>query len=234
MAPIAEAELAVVAEIFRRLPGSFVWIGGSVLQLLHRSPRVSNDVDLVPLVWLLPGPDVPQVVSNAISSVNVALGIRLEIDGVEPNDTFFRIRVKGEDQISFSIDLTRITGSIRATRSVIVSSATGTAAVIVPTDSCLLAAKVRAFLLRRFPKPGDMFDIWFLLSERVSLEPEDRIALEDEFADLDAESVDERFRSFRGKAWIQALSRSGVTGLTPETGADMAATVRRFVLELVE
>ena len=118
--------------------------------------------------------------------------------------------------MSFSIDLTRITGSIRATRSVIVSSATGTAAVIVPTDSCLLAAKVRAFLLRRFPKPGD------------------RITLGDEFADLDAESVDERFRSFRGTAWIQALSRSGVTGLAPETGADMAATVRRFVLQLVE
>lgn len=160
--------------------------------------------------------DVQSIVAEVVTRVNETLELQLQIDRVEPSDNLYRIHIKGRDHIAF-----------------LIRAATGTAAVVAPTDSCLLASKVRALFQRRYTKPGDLFDVWFLLSEGVTLDPEDRASLEDELADVDSESIDERFQRFRGEAWIRALTRSGVSGLTPETGAQVTETVRRFVSELI-
>lgn len=235
MDPIEEAELAVIAGIFRHDPRGFVWIGGSLLHLLHRSPRESFDIGLVPREK----PNVAgleAIITKSLSDAAGILGISLHVAAIESSDDFMRITVSGPGESGFSIDLTRIAGSIRATETVIIRSPTGTAAVTIPTGSSLLASKLRALLLRRFPKPGDLFDVWFLLEEGTALEKPDRAALEDELyaGGIDTAEVERRLSRFRGKAWIRALTRSGVTGLTDETAGKLLDRVQRFVGELVQ
>lgn len=230
MDQIERAELEVVAAIFRTYPNAFVWVGGSVMRLIHRSPRASYDIDLAPR-------DETPPAGELLASVRAALPEPYRVAGPpETRDGFVRIRIDGRSgDPGFTVDLTGIAGSIRSTASILVPSLTGTVAVRIPASSVLLLQKLRALLFRRFPKPGDLFDVWFLLERGILLEQPDRLSLADEAraAGLDDGGVDEILRSFRGTAWVRALERSGVTGLDEESAKSLLARVRAYIAEAI-
>ena len=70
----------------------------------------------------------------------------------------------------FLVDCTRITGHPGETTAVVIDSLLGPQAVTVPTEASLLVLKLEAVLFRRFLKPADVFDVWFLRSRAVRLE----------------------------------------------------------------
>ncbi len=233
MNPLEQAELAVIVEIFRRYPDAFVWIGGSVLRLVNHSPRTSFDIDLAPLAGSPEVAGLEDAIGAALDIVNPVLGRSLRIAG-EPEtapEGFVRIRIEEDSRPAFSVDITRIVGSVRRTTTVLVTGINGSAAVRMPAPSVFLYQKIRSLYSRRYPKPGDLFDIWFLLESGVDLDEPGRAALEDEF---DASDTGEKLRPLRKSGWIQALERAGVGGLTPETAAAMVDRVETFLGSVVK
>lgn len=225
-----------MAEIFRRYPDSFTWIGGSALRLLHHSPRASFDVDLVP------GGDSPSreliaaAIAEALREANEVLRseFRLEKDA-EEEVGFLGFRIADGVTPAFSVDIICEAGSTVRSRSALVTTVTGTAAVRVITDSAQLQQKLRALFLRTYPKPGDLFDSWFLLEKGIRLDEQDRLALADEFhgAHMDWNGMEERLSKFHGQTWVHALERTGVRGLNAETAPAMVARVRDYVIEVL-
>lgn len=232
MDAIEQAELAVIAEIFRRFPDSLVWVGGSLMRLVHHSPRFSYDIDLVPGLNPPSRVELADAITFALETIKPMLSRSFSVAGPpESEGDFLRIQVVDDNTKSpaFSIDITRIGGTVRRTQEILAASLTGTVAVRIPTDSALLHQKLRALLLRRFPKPGDLFDIWFLLKQGILLDELDRLALKDEF-----DEGLERLDAFQGQAWIRALSRSGVMGLNEENAPAVVATVREYLAGVLQ
>lgn len=225
MSPIEEAERAVLTEIFRRFPDAFLWIGGSLLHLLYHSPRASLDVDLAPLADSPRTAEIAEVVRSALSIANPILGTHLATAAGD------ELRIRVEDQqtdppkAAFSVDITRIAAATRQVETVLLASALGTAAVRVPSGPALLAQKLRALVLRRFPKPGDLFDCWFLLTKGVKLGRLQRLELADEI-EAAGVSVEQRLASFQSGRWVEALRRAGVEGLNESTSAAIVDRVR--------
>ncbi len=147
MDPNESAERAVLARIFQRFPHSFVWIGRSVLQLIHRSARSSHDLDLTP-TGELPLPSGLQTeINNALIEWN---GLEVQSFALEekasPSD-FKRFTVTNQGKHAFTIDIVRMGGaSLSGTHTVLLSSSLGSATVVIPNDSTLLDQKVKAFL----------------------------------------------------------------------------------------
>lgn len=170
---IESAERAVLAALFRAYPRTFVWIGGSVLQLLYGSPRASYDLDLAAGDEAPPADPLARVAGEALAEVNQVLHSRCRIAkvaGAAP----VRLAVLDRDERLFLIDCTRIAGHLGETMAVVIDSLVGPQSVAVPTEASLLALKLEALLLRRFLKPSDAFDVWFLLSLGVTLEDQHR------------------------------------------------------------
>jgi len=233
---IEQAELAVVVEIFRRYPDAFVWIGGSMLRIVNHSPRTSHDVDLAPQASA-PGPEeVAEAVRHALEAANPVLGSEFLLSGPAETtpDGFTRLRVENRDRPAFSVDLTRIGGTIRSTRVIFATAVTGSASVRVPDPSAALFQKTRALLSRQYPKAGDLFDVWFLLGQGAELDAATRTALADEFADEpDEDAITGLLAPFRRPQWIQSLERAGVTGLTRETGALIVTRVETYLRSFI-
>lgn len=236
MESIYEAEKAVVAALFRRYPDRFVWVGGSMLQLVEHSPRASFDVDLIPLEPTPPAELLAAVQESlegygAITGIGYTVALDENTNQQEPDFLRLRIHPTSANAGAFTLDLTRLPGLPSSTNTILLASLLGTAAVRVPTREGMLAQKWRALLLRRFVKPGDLFDVWFLLSKGVALSPHDQLALRDELhaAEVDLE---ERFAVFEKPGWVQALAKSGVAGLTPATARLMLEQVRQEAAKL--
>ena len=236
MDPNESAERAVLARIFQRFPHSFVWIGGSVLQLIHRSARTSHDLDLTP-TGELPLPSGLQTeINNALIEWN---GLEVQSFALEENASpsdFKRFTVTNQGKHAFTIDIVRMGGaSLSGTHTVLLSSSLGSATVVIPNDSTLLDQKVKAFLLRTYPKPGDLYDIWFLLDRGVKLSPVEREALADalEFAEIDRETALARLNRFSNSKWIGALERSGVHRLTAESASKVVDAARVLIEEVL-
>lgn len=228
---IEEAERAALTELFRRFPDSFVWVGGSLLHLLYHSPRASRDLDLAPLADVPEASALEDAVQTAIDAANEVLGTKLRAGGVDESVKGL-VRILVEDatrspvEPAFSIDISRINGVTTQTETVLIASALGSAAVRVPSESALLAQKLRALLLRRFPKPGDLFDCWFLLNRGVKLARLQREAFAGEAGEAD---IDERFDRFGNGRWLAALRRAGVAGLNEQSGSKIVDVVRGYV-----
>ncbi len=225
MKSIYEAEKALVVVLFRHYPDRLVWVGGSMLQLLEHSPRASFDVDLDPLEPIATA-ELLAVVTEFLERLGALAGIEytVTLDDAEPD--FVRLRIRASDGSgAFTLDLTRMPGLPSSTTTVLLDSLLGAAAVRVPTRGVMLAQKWRALLLRRYVKPGDLFDVWFLLSKGFVLTPNEEIALHDE---IQAAEVDiaERFAALQQSGWAQALTKSGVEGLTPDAARLMLERVR--------
>jgi len=170
MIPIESAERAVLCALFRAYPKALVWIGGSVLHLLHGSPRWSYDLDLCPREHLPPKGEAVAIARSALEEVNQALGSRFAL-APQP---FPQWTVLESGTPAFQVDFTRITGRIAETTAVVLESLLGPQAVVVPTDAALLLLKLEALMFRPFVKPADVFDIWFLVSRGVRLTRQQR------------------------------------------------------------
>ncbi len=167
------AERAVLAALFRAYPQEFVWIGGSVLQLLYGSPRVSYDLDLAACGEVPPVDPLAKVAGAALAEVNQVLNSHChiaKITGAAP----VRLEVLDRDARLFLIDCTRIAGHLGETTAVVIDSLVGPQSVAIPTEASLLALKLEALLFRRFLKPSDVFDVWFLQSRGATLENQHR------------------------------------------------------------
>lgn len=170
----------------------------------------------------MPSPaDLQAEIDKALVDWNTLEGGSFALEeNASPSD-FTRFTVTNQGQHAFTVDIVRMGGgSLIGTRPVLLSSSLGSATVIIPNDSTLLDQKLKAFLLRTYPKPGDLYDIWFLPDRSVKLSPVEREALADalEFAEVDRE---------------MALSRSGVHGLTAESASKVAAAARALIEEVL-
>ena len=236
MDPNEAGERAVLARIFLQYPNSFVWVGGSVLQLVFHSPRSSYDLDLAPVGDLAPTADVADVIGGALREFNGLEGGSFHLAETESGPGFVRFRISAADTAAFTVDLVKMGGqAVSDTRAVLVASPLGPATVVIPKDASLLAGKLRTFLSRTYPKPGDIFDIWFLHDRGIRLSKSERQALADSlaFAEIDLEAAVARLKKFDNPTWLKALERSGVKGLTNASAAQLVATVRKVIEEVL-
>ncbi len=102
---------------------------------------------------------------------------------------------------------------------------------------CASLSKIEALLFRRFPKPGDLFDVWHLLELGASLDQAQRGWLEDRLATQEMEFADVRHRLKSLPA--QKLATSLLRHLKPEQRAfwnerKAAVAVRRVTKFLRE
>ena len=211
MDQIESAERAVVCALFRAFPQTFVWIGGSVLHLLHASPRASYDLDLCPQRDEPPARAVAAVVRSALAELNPALGSEFALQPAEAAgaSSFLRLTITEHRTPAFLVDFTRIAGRIRDTTAVVLESLLGPQAVVVPTDSSLLLLKLQALLFRRFLKAADVFDVWFLSSRgvRVSKHQRDLLSGEVRVRELGFAEVKERLNRLTAERFLADLRR---------------------------
>jgi hypothetical protein len=236
MDPNELAERGVLARIFLQYPNSFVWVGGSVLRLIFHSPRSSYDLDLTPIGDLTSTTELAAAISDALREFNGLEGGAFHLAETESGAGFVRFRINAAGKAAFTVDLVRMGGQAASgTRTVLMASPLGPATVVIPKDSSLLAGKLRTFLLRTYPKPGDLFDIWFLHDRGIRLSKSERQALADSlaFAEIDLEAASSILKKFDNPAWIAALERAGVKGLTKASAAQLVATVRRVLEEVL-
>jgi len=231
------AERAIICALFRELPDAFVWIGGSVLHLLLSSPRVSYDLDLSPRQDAVPVGSVVRVVRSVLAEVNPALQTSLALEEVEaagPGNSV-RLRVVEQERFRFAIDLTSITGRLEHTRVVMVESLVGPQAVVVPTDSCLLVLKLEALLFRRFLKPADVFDVWFLASRGIRLDKQQRARLSDQvlLREVDFSDIEERLGTLTPQRFLADLKKRLCAGTFAAWNERQAQSVVNTVLRLL-
>src|SRR5712692_1831094 len=124
---VEQAERAVLCALFRRYPKAFVWIGGSVLHLLHGSPRTSYDLDLSPQEEPPLARDLAAVLQPALERLSEILGDRYAVELVEARSRsdMLRLDVTEAGVRVFSVDFTRISGHVPDTRAVVVDSPLG-------------------------------------------------------------------------------------------------------------
>lgn len=231
---IEELEKAVLTELFRRFPGKFCWIGGSLLHLVHHSPRASLDLDLAP--HDPPAPEeILEAVRQAVAAANAILQTNYAISDSSNEAGLQRIRIaeSASPRVAFSVDITRIAGAAIQERTILLASVLGTASVQAAEDTALLFQKLRALILRRYAKPGDLFDAWFLLQKGVRLNSPQAAILRDEGEGATADSILARFAPERGESWFAPLRRAGVEGLNAQTAHSMVHTVHRYLHEVL-
>ena len=166
-------EEAAVA-IFAELPDHFVLFGGATLVLFHGSPRISKDLDLLARVDRLPmAKELVEALTVRLHEAAVALGLGTVTFEPEPEgENFVRLWILGEGQRLFTVDLTRIGGSVLAREIIEEKIEEDGETILVPAVSrdYLLLQKAESFLARRILKARDAFDIRLLLLRGAKLD----------------------------------------------------------------
>jgi hypothetical protein len=204
-----EAEILVLMEesavaIFTSFPDHFVLFGGATLVLFYESPRLSRDLDLLASSGPLPKmEDVQAVVRSRIQPLAEIFGLgQLDFRQDIANPDFVKQWVLANQKPLFSIDLTRIGGSVLETQIVKQTIAdTPEKTILTPNANYLLFQKCETFLGRRHVKARDAFDIHLLLSRGAHLDKTLRPHLEELIAmkELDKESVETRIEAVTAK-----------------------------------
>jgi hypothetical protein len=204
-----EAEILVLMEesavaIFTSFPDHFILFGGATLVLFYESPRLSRDLELLASSGLLPKiEDVQAVVRSRIQPLAEIFGLgQLDFRQDIANPGFVKQWVLANQKPLFSIDLTRIGGSVLETQIVKQTIAdTPEKTVLTPNANYLLFQKCETFLGRRHIKARDAFDIHLLLSRGAHLDKTLRPHLEDLIAmkELDKESIETRIEAVTAK-----------------------------------
>lgn len=169
--------------LFTAYPDAFVFFGGASLVLFYESPRLSADLDLLVLLDLLPTPEQLIQVLEAPLAEAAAL-VRLpdvKVRAAIVGDTHLKLTVSSEQQVLFTIDLSRISAISRnAVIEVPVANSPELRvnARILSRDF-LLFQKAESFLLRRNVKVRDVFDIKFLVEQGARLNDNLRAHLSD-------------------------------------------------------
>ena len=204
-----EAEILVLMEesavaLFTSFPDHFILFGGATLVLFYESPRLSRDLDLLASSRPLPkAEDVQAVVRSRIQPLAEIFGLgQLDFRQDIESPDFVKHWVLANQKPLFSIDLTRIGGSVLETQIVKQNIAdTPEKTVRTPNANYLLFQKCETFLGRRHVKTRDAFDIHLLLSRGAQLDKTLRPHLEDLIAmkELDKESMEARIEAVTAK-----------------------------------
>lgn len=200
-----EAAILVLIEeagiaIFSAFPDHFVLFGGAALLLFHQSPRFSRDLDLLSSTTEFPPfEEFVSVVHRQIQPFAETLGLgHLDFRKYNQSNDFIKCWVVANEKPLFSIDLTRIGGSVLESQ-IVKQTITGTSdrTVRTATANYLLLQKCEVFLTRRHVKARDAFDIHLLLGRGASLNNNLQPHLEDFvlLKDLDAEFIEARIQS---------------------------------------
>src|SRR2546430_663322 len=152
-----EAEILVLMEesaaaLFGSFPDHFILFGGATLVLFYESPRLSRDLDLLASPSQIPRPEeIQAAVRSGIQPIAEALGLgqlefRKDIDGPD----FVKQWVIANEKPLFSIDLTRIGGTVLETQVVKKAIASAPEKIVAtPSANYLLFQKCETFLGRR-------------------------------------------------------------------------------------
>jgi nucleotidyltransferase AbiEii toxin of type IV toxin-antitoxin system len=197
-----EAEILVLLEecasgLFSAFPDRFVLFGGATLVLFYDSPRLSRDLDLLATAEDLPPlVDITKTIENSIQALAETFGLgKLECQAIHADKDFIKIWVQSNQRRLFSVDLTRIGGTVlksdRVRRTIAESDQK---IVITPSADALLFQKCETFLDRRIVKSRDAFDIDVLLAKGAHLGNNLRARVHDfiEMRELDSESIRNR------------------------------------------
>jgi Nucleotidyl transferase AbiEii toxin, Type IV TA system len=210
-------EEAAIA-LFSALPEHFVLFGGATLVLFHNSPRLSKDLDLLARVDSLPTADqLQRALEERVQEVAQILGIgpakfEVEQDGQE----FLRlwIVVSGAQKL-FTVDLTRIGGSVLAQEIVAEKIVLDEGTALIPSVSrnYQLLQKAESLVARRSVKTRDAFDVRLLLAEGAMLDETLKSHLNDllVWREIDAEQINERIEQISPK-----LCRAELKSVLPE------------------
>ena len=141
--------------------------------------------------------EIVSVVRNAIQPIAETLGLgQLDFRKYNESDDFIKCWVVANEKPLFSIDLTRIRGSVLESQ-IVNQTLAGTRerTLRTATANYLLLQKCEVFLARRYVKARDAFDI--LLARRASLNTNLKAHLEDFvlLKDLDGEFIEVRIQS---------------------------------------
>ena len=200
-----EAGILVLIEesaiaIFTAFPDHFVLFGGAALLLFYDSPRFSRDLDLLASATALPPfEEIVRVVRKAIQPIAETLGLgHLDFRKYNESEDFKKCWVVANEKPLFSIDLTRIGGSVLESQ-IVNQSLAGTSdrTLRTATANYLLLQKCEVFLARRYVKARDAFDIHLLLARRASLNTNLKAHLEDFvlLKDMDGAFIEARIQS---------------------------------------
>lgn len=197
-----EAEILVLLEecasgLFSAFPERFVLFGGATLVLFYDSPRLSRDLDLLAKVEDLPTvPEITKTIETSIQELATTFGLgKLDYQADIAKKDFMKIWVQSNERRLFSVDLTRIGGTVLKSEEVAQKIADSENKIVVtPSSDSLLFQKCETFLDRRIVKSRDAFDIDLLLSKGVRLGQKLRAHLHDfiQMRELDAESIRRR------------------------------------------
>jgi Nucleotidyl transferase AbiEii toxin, Type IV TA system len=196
-----EAEILVLLEesaygLFSAFPDRFVLFGGATLVLFYDSPRLSRDLDLLANAEDLPPvADITKVIEASIQPLAEIFGLgKLEFQSGSAKD-FIKIWVKSNDRRLFSVDLTRIGGTVLKSEEVRKEIADSDQKIVVtPSAEALLFQKCETFLERRIIKSRDAFDINVLLAKGAKLGQNLKAHLDDfiQMHELDSELIRKR------------------------------------------
>jgi hypothetical protein len=202
-----DAEILVLIEesasaLFSAFPEHFVLVGGATLVLIYGSPRVSHDLDLQPRTEELPAlPEMQKVVAAGIQPLADAFGLwKLEFEQKGAKGSFIKIWVQGNQRRLFSIDFSRIGGTILQSE-IVQEKTAGDKTVLAVSENHLLLQKCETFLDRKIVKVRDAFDVDHLLSRKAKLNDVLSGHLEDFLVSYehDAEAIRARINSVDSK-----------------------------------
>jgi Nucleotidyl transferase AbiEii toxin, Type IV TA system len=175
-------------------------VGGATLVLFYESARLSRDLDLLVRTDDLPSlQEIQSVVEASIQPLAETFGLgKLEFQHSKTTGSFPKIWVLSNQQRLFSIDLTRIGGTVLESEIVQEKIAgDGDKTVDAPSANHLLLQKCETFVDRRYIKARDAFDIDHLLSKGAKLNDNLAAHLEDFLLmhELDEEFMRSRINS---------------------------------------
>jgi hypothetical protein len=168
---IEEAAIA----LFAALPEHFVMFGGATLVLFRNSPRLSKDLDLLARVDRLPSQqELQNALEERVQEVAGIFGVGpVTFEPEQNGEQFLRLWVIGsKKQRLFTVDLTRIGGSVLAREIVEEEIVLEKSTALIPSVSrnYQLLQKAESIVSRRIVKTRDAFDMRLLLDEGAVLD----------------------------------------------------------------
>jgi len=204
----SEAEIVVLLEecaagLFAAFPDRFVLFGGATLVLFYDSPRLSRDLDLLAKAEELPpGAEIITVIEKSIQPLAETFGLG-KIECVQGGTKdFIKIWVQSNQKLLFSVDLTRIGGTVLKSEEVQKQiGESNEKTVITPSAEALLFQKCETFLDRRFVKCRDAFDIDVLIGKGAALSGALKDHLHDfiQMREFDSDSIRDRINQVNTK-----------------------------------
>lgn len=198
-------EEAAIA-LFTALPQHFVLFGGATLVLFRNSPRLSKDLDLLARVDRLPSSKAIEIaLVERIQEVAGIFGLGpVTFEPEQNGEQFLRLWVIGSaGRRLFTVDLTRIGGSVLANEIVEEKIVLDEGTALIPSVSrnYQLLQKAESVVARRVVKTRDAFDIRLLLDEGAVLDKTLKGHLNDlvMWRELDAEQINERIEQITPK-----------------------------------